>query len=129
MKRNIAFVFLAVLASMALISAAVGYPAQQEEKKACCEHKCMEMMKDAKIEVANTGNGVTITITSDKPELVKAIHEHFADFNMEKCKTGCCCMTKCSDECKKAHAEATCTGHEPEKCAQMKCAKSETANK
>jgi hypothetical protein len=47
--------------------------AEKKEHGACLFH--MESMKDVKYEVTNTADGVTIKITSDKPELVKQIQE------------------------------------------------------
>jgi TusA-related sulfurtransferase len=45
---------------------------------------CPMGMKDAKFEVNKIDNGITITITSDKPEVVKQIQEHQAN-----CKKDC----------------------------------------
>ncbi len=44
-------------------------------------------MKDAKIEVTNTDNGVIVKVTSDNPEAVKLIQECWA-----KCQKGHCAM-------------------------------------
>ncbi len=43
---------------------------------------CPAAMKDAKVEVSNLDNGITVQITSDNPEAVKAI---------QKCKGDCKC--------------------------------------
>ncbi|MFH1335571.1 MAG: hypothetical protein ABII96_03555 [Candidatus Zixiibacteriota bacterium] len=37
---------------------------------------CPIMMKDAKVEVTNLDNGVTVQITSDNPDVAKAIQKH-----------------------------------------------------
>jgi TusA-related sulfurtransferase len=37
---------------------------------------CPPMMKDAKVEVTNLDNGITVQITSDNPDVAKAIQEH-----------------------------------------------------
>jgi hypothetical protein len=56
---------------------------EQKEEHGCLFH--MESMKDVKYEVTNTADGVTIKITTDKPELVKQIQESVA-----KCRASCC---------------------------------------
>ena len=38
--------------------------------------QCPPMMKDAKVEVTNLDNGITVRITSDNPEVAKAIQKH-----------------------------------------------------
>ena len=43
---------------------------------------CTAAMKDAKIEVSSLDNGITVQITSDNPETIKAI---------QKCKGDCKC--------------------------------------
>lgn len=40
---------------------------------------CPAAMKDAKVEVSNLDNGITVQITSDNPETVKAIQKHKGD--------------------------------------------------
>jgi len=40
---------------------------------------CPAAMKDAKVEVTNLDNGITVQITSDNPEVAKAIQKHKGD--------------------------------------------------
>lgn len=50
---------------------------------------CPAAMKDAKVEVSNIDNGITVQITSDNPETAKAIQKHKGD-----CKCKCTKDTK-----------------------------------
>ena len=45
-------------------------------------------MKGASMKVANTGNGVRITLTSDKPEVVKALQEHATQCATKRAEMG-----------------------------------------
>jgi hypothetical protein len=65
--------------------------AEKKEGHSCVFH--MESMKDAKYEVTNTPDGVTIRITSDKPEVVKQIQE---------------CISKCRDAHKSGDHKGMC---------------------
>jgi len=66
-------------------------------------------MKDAKITVQNTAEGVTITITATNAEQVKAIQAAFADFG--KGTNATCGMIVDTEACQKAHAAGSCSGH------------------
>lgn len=44
-----------------------------------------KVMKDAKVEIANTDNGVIVKITSDNPETVKLIQECWAKYQKDQC--------------------------------------------
>ena len=72
---------IAVLAYFILgvVSTVMGAEAEKKGKPHCIFH--MDGMKDAKYEVINTPDGVTMKITSDKPEVVKQIQE-----TMAKCR-------------------------------------------
>jgi hypothetical protein len=109
---GIAMVLTVALAFNA--SAVVGAGADKAEKNEKAEKGCcvfhMESMKDAKYEVTNTTDGVTIKITSDKPEVVKQIQESVA-----KCKAGDhkgnCPMMK--DKAKCPHHDEGAEEHHP----------------
>ncbi len=47
---------------------------------------CPAAMKDAKVEVTNLDNGITVQITSDNPEVAKAIQKHKGDCKCEDLK-------------------------------------------
>lgn len=47
--------------------------AEKKDKPSCFFH--MDAIEGTKIEITNIADGVTITITSDKPEVVKQIQE------------------------------------------------------
>lgn len=53
-----------------------------------CEGKgnCPAVMKDAKVEVTNLDNGITVQITSDNPEVIKTIQKHKGDCKCEGLK-------------------------------------------
>ena len=60
--------------AVALIAAATAY--------ACGEQGCplhQTTAKDVKVEAKNVANGVVLTMTTDKPEVVKTLQAHFAD--------------------------------------------------
>jgi len=64
----------AVVIAVALVAAAIAY--------ACGEKSCpvqQTTAKDVKVEVKNIANGVVLTMTADKPEIVTTIQSHFAD--------------------------------------------------
>lgn len=48
--------------------------------------ECPAAMKDAKVEVTNLDNGITVQITSDNPEVAKAIRKHKGDCKCEGLK-------------------------------------------
>jgi hypothetical protein len=82
-----------------------GEPASPSPEKGTCPHMgqgggshahgagAQALLQGAKIEVKNLPNGVTVTVTSDKPEQVKAIQAHFANFGKPPAeKSGGCGM-------------------------------------
>ena len=50
------------------------------------EGQCPAALKDAKVEVTNLDNGITVQITSDNPEVAKAIQKHKGDCKCEGLK-------------------------------------------
>jgi hypothetical protein len=56
-----------------VVNTVMGAEPEKKGKSSCIFH--MDGMKDAKYEVTNIPDGVTIKITSDKPEVVKQIQE------------------------------------------------------
>ena len=71
------------LIAVALVATAIAY--------ACGEPGCplsQATSKDIKVEVKNVANGVVLTMTADKPEVVKTIQAHFADCGKEGHKCG-----------------------------------------
>ena len=72
MRKLIGFTVLSVLV-LSVAGMALSAGTEKKEKPSCFFH--MDSIKDAKYEVTNTANGVTISITSDKPEVVKQIQE------------------------------------------------------
>ena len=81
MKRSI-YVGMAALAVAALVVGTRVY-AGGETNTVACPCPCQggsAVMKDAKIAVQNTADGVTITVTATNAEQVKAIQTAFANF-------------------------------------------------
>ena len=76
--RNRMLNVLVILVALAAVTAFV-YPEDKPESK-CCQGPacCCAMMKGADVKVANIDNGVTLTITSEKAEQVKALQEKAA---------------------------------------------------
>ena len=72
MRKVVSFALLSVLV-LGIISILVYAGTEKKEKPSCFFH--LDSIKDAKYEVTSIANGVTITITSDKPEVVKQIQE------------------------------------------------------
>ena len=69
--------------------------------KANCARAMGAALKGAAIKVTNTAKGVTITVTSDKPEQVKAIQAHLANFGKWDSKHASACTDACDgSECK-----------------------------
>jgi len=66
-------------------------------------------MKDAKITVQNTAEGVTITVTAANADQVKTIQACFANFG--KGTKAPCGMLMDAPACQKAHAAGSCSGH------------------
>jgi len=71
-------------------------------------HGMHAVLQGATVKVTNISNGVTITITSDKPEQIKAIQERFANFGKWNGQ-----HAEGSEACQKAHESGQCQGHEP----------------
>jgi len=72
MRKVVSFALLSALV-LGIISILVYAGTEKKEKPSCFFH--LDSIKDAKYEVTSITNGVTITITSDKPEVVKQIQE------------------------------------------------------
>ena len=74
-------------------------------------------MKEAKIEVTNTDNGIIVKVTSDNPKVVKQIQERWAKCT-ECHATGTPCHghNKSSAKCEDAHKSEKYTGHKSGKC-------------
>jgi hypothetical protein len=75
MRRVIRYAVL-TLCVLGIVYTVKSAEAEKKGKPSCFFH--MDSMKDAKFEVTNTPDGVTIKITSDKPEVVKKIQESMA---------------------------------------------------
>lgn len=75
MRTLIRFSVLAFLV-LGVVNTIHGADTEKKKKPTCIFH--MDGMKDAKYEVTNIPDGVTIKITSDKPEVVKQIQEAMA---------------------------------------------------
>jgi hypothetical protein len=75
MRSTIRFT-VAVLFVSVLVNVAMSADTEKKEKGSCIFH--MYSMKDVKYEVTNTPDGVTIKISSDKPEVIKQIQESTA---------------------------------------------------
>ena len=81
MKRSL-YVGMAALAVAALVVGTLVY-ADGETNTVACPCPCYggsAVMKDAKIAVQNTAEGVTITVTAVNAEQVQAIQTAFANF-------------------------------------------------
>ena len=65
-----------MLCVLGFVYTAISENTEKNGKPACFFH--MNSMKDAKYEVTNIPDGVTIRITSDKPDIVKKIQESMA---------------------------------------------------
>ena len=106
MKRSI-YVGMAVLAMAALLVGTMVY-AGGETNAVAGPWRCQGgpvVMKDAKIVVQNTDEGVTITVTAANAEQVKAIQTAFANFGKG---TNAPCAMMDPAACQKAHAAASC---------------------
>jgi len=110
MKRSLCM-GLAALGMAAAVVATVVYAEGETARTACpCPyHGSSGIMKDAKVAVQNTAEGVTITITAANAEQVKAIQAAFADFG--KGTNAPCGMVVDAAACQKAHAAGACSGH------------------
>ena len=109
MKRSL-YLGLAALAVAALVVGTVVYAAGEAATVTCpCPyHGGSAFMKDAKIAVQNTAEGVTITVTAANAEQVKAIQAAFANFGKG---TNAPCAMVDPAACQKAHAAGACAGH------------------
>lgn len=104
---------LAVVSMFVLGVSNIAFAAEAENKEPPKEgHGCLMHMaanKDVKYEVTNIANGVTITITSDKPDVVKLIQESNAKCH-EAHKSGdhknlCPMKSKDNPQCHHEHDE------------------------
>ena len=110
MKHSM-YVGMAALAVAAIVAAGLVY-AEGETTAATCpcpRHGGATVMKDAKITVQNTAEGVTITVTAANADQVKAIQTCFASFG--KGTNAPCGMVVDAAACQKAHAAGACSGH------------------
>jgi TusA-related sulfurtransferase len=75
---------------------------------------CPATMKDAKVEVTNLDNGITMSITSDNPEAVKQIQKHKKEYQ-------CCGLKGTKSESKKTDngIVMTITSKDPEVVKQI----------
>jgi len=99
------------LAVSGVFAVAIVYACDGGGESGCQGHRNVAQMKDAKFEVKNTSNGVVIAVTSEKPEVAKAIQARFANFGKFR---EACGKDKCWEECKKAHEAGECKGHKGE---------------
>ena len=76
----------------------------------CPYHPGCGVLKDAKIAVQNTDQGVTVSITAETPEKVKAIQAAFTEFSMG---TNMSCQTMTAETCEKAPATSGCPRYPP----------------
>lgn len=99
MRRSV----LNVLVVCVVMAAGLTFALAGEHHGKCAEGDmgCCMMVKGADVKVANIDNGVTVTVTSDQPETVKAIQEK---------------AVECEKSCQK-HGEKA--GHGKEKCCSM----------
>jgi TusA-related sulfurtransferase len=83
-KKRIWVSFLIILA-LGLFSAWMVYACGNSSS---CTKKsnCPATMKDAKVEVSNLDNGISMSITSDNPEAVKEIQKHRKDYRCNDLK-------------------------------------------
>jgi len=72
MRKLFSFTILLVLV-LSVAGMVIAAGAEKKDKPSCFFH--MDSIKDAKCEVIKTEDGITIKITSDKPEVVKQIQE------------------------------------------------------
>ena len=110
MKRSM-YVGMAALAVAAIVAVGLVYAEGETTAPTCpCPyHGGSAVMKDAKIAVQNTAEGVTITVTAANAEQVKAIQTCFANFG--KGTNAPCGMLMDPAACQKAHAAGSCAGH------------------
>jgi len=73
-------VLLIGVAVVALIAGGAVYAGGGHGESACRGHKNMSLLKDANSEVTKTSEGLIVTVTSDKPQVVKAIQARLANF-------------------------------------------------
>jgi len=102
---------MAALAVAAIVVAGLVYAGGETTAATCpCpRHGGATVMKDAKITVQNTAEGVTITVTAANADQVKAIQTCFASFG--KGTNAPCGMVVDAAACQKAHAAGACSGH------------------
>lgn len=101
---------MAALAVAAIVAAGRVY-AEGETTAATCPRSRQvraTVMKDAKITVQNTAEGVTITVTAANADQVKAIQTCLANFG--KGATAPCGMVLDAAACRKAPAAGACSG-------------------
>lgn len=103
---TVGLVFAVLLGALALVAYATSGKYHSKKESALCS-RYYEAMKDVKIEVTNTTEGIIVKVTSNKPEVVKLIQEYWA----KKTVNPCCKHIEGSDECKEAHKNGKCTGH------------------
>jgi hypothetical protein len=111
MKRSM-YAGIAALAVAALVAGTVVHAAGEAATVACpCPyHGGSAVMKDAKIAVQNTAEGMTIIVTAANAEQVKAIQAAFAKFGKSSTNAPCGMMIDPA-ACQKAHAAGSCAGH------------------
>ncbi|MFW6106932.1 MAG: hypothetical protein ACOC8H_02105 [bacterium] len=79
MKRNKSLACLIGVVVFGVLAAAIAYASNGDGESGCRGHRGLAQMKDANFEVKNIANGVVITVTSEKPEVGKAIQARFAN--------------------------------------------------
>lgn len=110
MKGNKNIALSVGVVALAFVASAMVYASGGNAEGGCRGHRGASLMEDATFEVANTSKGVIITVTSEKPEVVKTIQARFANFGKQRGWRG---HAEGSEECKKAHKSGRCSGHKP----------------
>ena len=119
MKRNM-YLGMAAMAVAAIVAAGLVYAGDTTTVACPCPyHGGSAVMKDAKIAVQNTAEGVTITVTAANADQVKAIQTCFANFG--KGTNAPCGMVMDPAACQKVHAAGACSGHAPTNAVKGSC--------
>jgi TusA-related sulfurtransferase len=130
-------VSLVVALTLVFLTGWAAYACGNHGEKDCCPIG----VKGAKVEATNIANGITVTITSDDPEVVKQIQEETANCKCEGKKKAKCevtnvangvtilitsddpkvvkkiqehqanCLKNCPKECCGSHKSGKCPGH------------------
>lgn len=114
MRRSttVGLIITVLIGTLALVAYATGNKGHSE-KGHMLWSKYLQVAKDAEIEVTNIEDGVIITITSDNPDVIETVQQHWAKFREDLKSANPGLHEEGSLECDEAHESGECSGHEP----------------